>query len=394
MTVSKESIKKEIEGLSQELKRISLDIHDNPEIALTEYKACKWLSDMLIEHGFSTEIGVDRFQTAFTASYKSKKPGPVIAFLAEYDALPGIGHGCGHNLIGTASVGAGIASRSIADEFGGEIRVYGTPAEENSGTKAEMVDLGVFSDCDVTLMAHPGYLTADNMNGIALQTMVVEFFGKASHAGGAPEEGVNALDAVINVFNMLNAMRQQIRSDARIHGIIEDGGKAPNIIPDYTRAVFYVRAKDKDYCSKLYERLADIVKGAALGTGCTWKISKLHHDLDDIKQNLALSEIAASNMESFGEPVLRMKNVYISSSSDEGNVSQICPSMQFVFKIGEPDSGNDHEAHTLGFARDAGSEEGLNAMIRMSKVLAMTAYDLLSEPENMKKVKDDFENRS
>lgn len=391
MGATKESIKADVDSISSELKKIALDIHDHPEIGLTERFACATLTKFLKDKGFDVETGTAGFDTAFKAVYGSGKPGPVIAFIAEYDALPGIGHGCGHNLICTASLGAAVASCALCDEFGGEVRVYGTPAEENTGAKGNMVDKNVFDDCDVLLMSHPGYINVDSANSIALITMNVEFFGKASHAASAPELGINALDAMISMFNMVNALRQQTRPDARIHGIITDGGKAPNIIPDYTKAVFFIRANDRKYCHELYDKVMKTVEAAATGTGCTFKITEYHHAIDDTRQNSVLSELATRNMESFGEKVRRTEGKRVPGSSDFGNISQVRPSLQFIFNIGKPDSGDPREIHTVGFARDTASEKALDAMVRMAKVLAMTAYDLLSEPENLRKAKEDFD---
>nr|MCR4668148.1 amidohydrolase [Clostridia bacterium] len=231
-----------VKALEPELKELTMNIHDNPELGNQEFKAYAWQLELLKKYGFEIEEHFCGIPTAYKATYLGKKPGPRIAMLAEYDALPKLGHGCGHNLICMMSVGSGIAMREYADEFGGEIYVIGTPAEETEGAKVHMSKEGAFDDMDVCMMAHPGSEDASSWNTIAMVCRSYEFFGKTAHAAAAPEEGLNALDAVINMFNMVNALRQQTKDGVRIHGIISHGGEAPNIIPDYTRTLFYIRA--------------------------------------------------------------------------------------------------------------------------------------------------------
>ena len=228
-----ERVSKIIDALAPELKTLALNIHDNPELGLQEFKACAWQKELLVKYGFQIEDDFCNLETAYKAVYKGKKQGPKIAFLAEYDALPGLGHGCGHNLIAMVAVGCGIACREFADKYGAEIDVIGTPAEETAGTKVPMSAMGVFKDYDAVMMAHPAFANAESMNTIAMDAYKIEFFGKPAHAASAPHEGINALDAMINFFNLINAMRQETKPDARIHGIITDGGKAANIVPDF-----------------------------------------------------------------------------------------------------------------------------------------------------------------
>ncbi len=227
-----------IDSLSSDLKELALNIWNNPEIGLEEHTACRLQVDLLKKYGFETECPFAGFDTAYRAVYRGKRPGPKIAMLAEYDALPEIGHGCGHNLIAMVGVGSGIAMRELADELGGDIYVFGTPAEENLGSKVQMSEQGVFDQMDVAMMSHPASYNADCFNTTAVNSYQISFYGKPAHAAGAPYEGRNALDAMINFFNMVNALRQQTKPDVRIHGIITKGGAAPNIIPDYTESIF------------------------------------------------------------------------------------------------------------------------------------------------------------
>ena len=221
------------------------------------------MTEELAYHGFTIERGVLDIPTAFIATYDSGKPGPVVAFLAEYDALPELGHACGHHLICMMSIGAAIGLKAVLNETGGSIRVYGTPAEETKGAKVPMAAAGLFQDVDIALMAHPYYAYEKSGESLAMDAIQYEFFGRSAHAAAQPYEGINALDAVIQLFNSINALRQQIKSDARIHGIISEGGKAPNIIPDYAVARFYVRSASRTYTNELVQKVLHCAEGAA-----------------------------------------------------------------------------------------------------------------------------------
>lgn len=380
-----------VEKLAPELKTLTLNIHDNPELGLQEVQACKWQMDLLSKYGFSCEDNFCDIKTAYKAVYKGKKSGPKIAMLAEYDALPELGHGCGHNLIAMVSVGAGIAMKDYADEYGGEIYVIGTPAEETAGAKVAMSKKGAFKDFDVAMMAHPAYISVDSVNTTAMNAYKLEFFGKPSHAAAAPEMGLNALDAMINFFNLVNALRQQTKEDARIHGVITNGGVAPNIIPDYTSALFYVRANRVKDVEELSKRIIDCAKGAALGTGTRVEVSKTEEDFKDTCSNLALSNLACDRMEELGEQILRLNgSMYVPGSSDLGDVSYECPAIQLGFKIGDPVDGNLFSSHTWDFVEKSASEEAIEAGIRYVKGFALTALELMTKPECLEAIKEEF----
>ena len=208
-----ERVVKIVDALKPELKELTLKIHDNPELGMQEFKACAWQKELLAKHGFAIEENFCGIATSYKAVKQGKKPGPKIAFLAEYDALPGLGHGCGHNLIAMAAVGCGLACLEFADEYGAEIHVIGTPAEETAGSKVMMSRMGVFKGYDAVMMAHPMFFNGDCFNSIAMDAYKIEFFGKPAHAAGAPHEGINALDAMINFFNLINAMRQETKPE-------------------------------------------------------------------------------------------------------------------------------------------------------------------------------------
>lgn len=387
---NKERVSKIVDRLAPELRKLALDIHDNPELGLQEYKACAWQKELLGRYGFAIEENFCDIETSYKAVYKGRKPGPKIAFLAEYDALPELGHGCGHNLIAMVSVGCGIACREFADEYGAQIDVIGTPAEETAGTKVPMSAKGVFDGYDAVMMAHPAFANAESINTIAMDAYKIEFFGRPAHAAAAPHEGINALDAMINFFNLVNAMRQQTKPDARIHGIITDGGKAANVIPDYTAANFYIRANRVADVKKLAERVRNCAAGAALGTGCTYKMEYNEENFKDTCTNKALNNLAVDNIQPFlSEPIYRLGDIHAPGSSDLGDVSYEAPAIQVIFKIGEypnPMGGG----HTPEMAAAAGSKYGINNGLNFVKGLVMTAIELMTKPEALAAVKEEF----
>src|SRR5499433_3003927 len=239
-----------VDALAGELEKLSLQIHANPELCFKEEKAHGWLTDFLEKRGLRVERGVGGLPTAFRATIPGTGPGPHVAIMAEYDALPGIGHACGHNVIATAGTGAGAALAVALGTlpFAGRIQVIGTPAEEGGAGKVRLLEAGVFRDVDAAMMIHGGCGTQVWRPSLGIIKVKAEFFGTAAHASSWPWRGVNALNAVIQLFVTLDAMRQQLRPDARIHGVIVKGGDQPNIIPEYTSAEFYLRALTVDYC--------------------------------------------------------------------------------------------------------------------------------------------------
>ncbi|UZQ82139.1 amidohydrolase [Thermoanaerobacter sp. RKWS2] len=236
-----------IDSIKGEIFEIADEIYKNPELGNQEFKASKLLKEKINGYGFLVNE-VEGLPTAFLAQKKGKKPGPKVALLAEYDALPEIGHACGHNLIAAASFGAAAALGALDEELFGEVMLVGSPAEETDGAKVILVERGIFNDVDAAMMVHPGNRTTVYTTSLAIEPLEFTYTGKAAHAAVAPHLGINALDAVILLFNGINALRQQLRPDARIHGIITEGGYTPNIIPERAVARFYVRAKEKNTC--------------------------------------------------------------------------------------------------------------------------------------------------
>jgi amidohydrolase len=386
----KERILATIDELHQDFYEISTFIGNNPELGHEEVKACKVLSEKLAQHGFSVTVGTCDLPTAFTAVFDSGKPGPSVGFMAEYDALPGLGHACGHNLIGTMAVAAGIGLSSILHDSGGKVFVYGTPAEETRGGKVTMAEAGVFNDLDVAMMVHPFDHYQKSGASLAMDAIQFEFHGRAAHAAAAPYEGINALDAVIQTFTSINALRQHVKSDVRIHGIIPEGGKAANIVPDYAIAQFYVRASNRGYLNEVTEKVKACANAAALATGARLEISNYEFSYDDMITNEQLSDAFTDNLVELGvEPSKIVVSNGDSGSLDMGNVSYAVPSIHPYIQITTQRAA----CHTPEFQEAAMSDMGREGMILGAKTMAATAYDVLTKPELLKRIKDEF-NRS
>ncbi len=379
-----------VRKLAPELKELARFIHDNPELGMKEYKACEAQTNLLKKYGFDVTVGVCGFETAYKAVYRGKKPGPKIAMLAEYDALPEIGHACGHNLIAMVGVGSGIAMRESADQYGGEIYVIGTPAEETMGAKVAMSEAGIFDEMDVVMMSHPMDEDRDYMNTMAMKSYRIQYYGKPAHAAAAPEEGINALDAAISFFNMVNALRQQTREDARLHGIIVNGGSAPNVVPDYTEIIYSARANKMAYLETLTDKVVNCIKAAALGTGCRVEYEKADEDFKDTNSNQVLADLNTRQMEALGVTVQRSAGKTATGSSDLGDVSYVCPSIQSNFNIcGDDPKG----AHTPEFAELAGTEAAMDRGLLYVEGFVMTAIELMREPKYLKAIKAEFEKK-
>jgi len=385
VTKLKQSIVKRVDAQRAQLKNLALKIHAHPEMGFKEFKASGWLSDYLEGKGFTLKRGICEIPTAFKASYGTGKP--CIAILAEYDALPGMGHACGHNLICTIACGAGVAAKLAVDKYGGTVLVIGTPAEELFAGKMMMVQRGAFEGLDTAMIVHPETFDAASSNALACQNLYVEFFGKASHAAAAPDRGINALDAMILSFNNINALRQHIRSTARIHGIIKDGGHASNVIPDHSAGEFVVRALDDEYLDELEGKVLNCFVGAANATG-----ARLEYRWDDLryaamKSNMTLAQLYADNIKQFGREARLPRPGGGGGSTDMGNVSQVVPAIHPMIAI----APREVSIHSPEFAEAAASEGGIQGMVDAAKTVAMTIADLLASPEALRKVKEEFE---
>src|SRR5438132_5754923 len=339
-------------------------------------------------------MGTAGMATALKADLGGKKAArPRVAILAEYDALPGLGHGCGHNLIGTSAVGAGLALEQVLGDLDGSVWVLGTPAEEsaapNSGGKVHMVNAGVFQDVDAAIMFHPGTETAVTMDrSLAARGFEFYFRGRAAHAAGAPEEGINALDAVVLMYNAISVLRQQVRSDVRIHGIILSGGAAANIIPDYAAIRYRTRADDSDYLAEIVERVVACAEGAAKATGCRLEWKEYMPGYENTMPNKVLLELITNNLRSLGVQVNNERRRSGRGSTDFGNVSRRVPGIEARIAITDV---IETPGHSIQFREAAGSDQGRQAMLYAAKSLAMTVVDLLSNHEYLKQAKAVFE---
>lgn len=382
----KQAVITEVERLKPELLEISRFLHANPELAFEEHQAVERLSRTMEKHGFTVERSVAGLATAFTASRASAE-GPTIAFLAEYDALPGLGHACGHNLIAAGSVGAALALKAaLGEKVAGRVLVVGCPAEEKGGGKIPLVESGVFRSVDAAMLVHPSNRTEIVKKALGMRDVQVEFFGKASHAAATPHLGINALDAVILAFTNINALRQQIRPDARIHGIITHGGKAPNIIPDHAAALFYVRALDMTYLEELYQKVLGCFEAAAMATGTRHQVKRAGSDYHPHKVNYALGDLFRKNLEVLGVPVDQGPEDQDLGSTDVGNVSQVVPTVQPMIAICGPSVA----CHMPEFAVASASRAGEEGMLLAATAMALTGLDLLRDGDALRRVKQDF----
>ncbi len=384
-----ENSKKYLDDIKSELTNMVVEMYNNPELGEEEYNSAKLHVDILSKNDFEVEAPYLGIETAFKAVYDSKKPGPTIAYLSEYDALPSIGHGCGHNILGAVSTGSGILLSKFIDEIGGKVIVLGTPAEESNGAKVTMAEKGIFKDIDVAMLSHPSDNYYKSCESMALRSLEVDYHGITAHAAACPEKGVNSLDAVIQLFNSVNALRQQILATSRVHGIISDGGKRPNIIPDFAQARFYVRSKKKDYNDLLFEKIINCAKGAALATGTKLEFREYEYRNDDMITNNALHNSYIKNI----EKVLGKKLpdvVRNPGSTDMGNVSHVCPAIHPYFDI---TNGKSIHGHTTEFADCSVSDYGIEQMCNSILGLALTGYDIIVDKELLSSIKKEFNSK-
>lgn len=384
-----DKIKNIILSILNDLKELNEYIYNNPELGNKEFKSSRAHIDILKKYGFQVEEEYLGIKTAFKAYYESKKQGPTICYLSEYDALPGIGHGCGHNLLGTTNTGAGIVLKHLLDEIGGRVIVLGTPAEETNGAKVIMAEKGAFEGIDVAMLAHPATVYTKSGTSLAMEAIQFSFKGKASHAASNPDKGINALDAVIMTFNSINALREHILPTSRIHGVITEGGKAANIVPDLAVAQFYVRTETKAYLQEVTEKVKNCARGAALSTGTTLEISNYEIGYDDLVTNETLSEMFTQNLR--GQGIENPDNVKQSYGSlDMGNVSHVCPVIHPYFGIYGDES---IAAHTEEFRDATLTDKAYENMIITINALVNTGVQVIKDKELLEKIKQEFNTR-
>ena len=390
MSELKNQISQFIDTNAKIYQDISLAIHAKPEVSDFEYFASQTLSEQLKKEGFEIELPAAGHRTGFAATYKSNKPGPTVVFLAEYDALAGLGHGCGHNVFGATSSLAGAALKSIVDQIGGEVRVYGTPGEEggqNGSAKGSFVKKGYLNDVDFALCTHPGSGSEDGLStrNYACAPVDIEFLGKPAHAAGCPQDGINALDAQILTYAAIGVLRQQLTDRIRIHGVIVEGGTAPNVIPEYTKAKYYIRAADIDTLHELYEKVENIVKGSALQTGCTSSMKLYQNLVENMVLTPSLDAIYEKYITELGNTVKHVEDVVMPGSSDVGNISQVVPTIQPHISITDVQIAG----HSQDMVNASCSQKAMDAIVKGAKALAFTALELFENPEELVKVKED-----
>ena len=372
--------------IASELDDLSLRIYNSPELGYKEFKASSWHMELLNKYGFNIQERLCGLETGFKAIYDSGKNGLTVAFMAEYDALPGIGHGCGHNILGAASTGAGIILRSIADEIGGRVIVFGTPAEETSGAKVTFAEEGEFDGVDIAMIAHPASWYARSGSSLALMPLQFEFYGKPAHASSVPWEGINALDAAICTINAINALREHMRPDSRVHGVVIDGGKAANIVPEYSKVQYYVRSTAKSYNETLAERIKDCARAGALATGCRLEITQFEFSYDNLITNQALSRTFCAAMCDIAGIELDKPRENV-GSSDVGQVSHICPTIHPYFDI-----TNDRNVagHSRELAEATLTDYAKEQMRNTVAALSLTAYRVMTDPALYAEIYEEF----
>ena len=380
---AKERAKAAVDGVADELIRISREIHSHPELAFKEHHAAGQLVPFLKANGFEMQTGVYGMETAFRGEWGH---GPVtIAVCAEYDALPEIGHACGHNLIATSGVGAAVGLIKAIEPGDARVVILGTPAEETQGGKVIMANQGAFDDIDVAMMAHPMAVNFADPPMLGVAHVDIEYHGRAVHASVGPEQGINALDAMVTAYQAVAQLRQHIRRDARLHGIITYGGTAANIVPDRTAGTFYVRAAHPNYLRELKARVKACFEAGALATGCTLSMD-WHEELEyaPLRNNRPMVEAYRRNGESLGTQFVDLKGAS-TGSTDMGNVSQIVPSIHPTFSVGQMIFN-----HTPEFTGAAITDAAHESMLKTAQALAMTGVELALDPDLVKRAKADF----
>lgn len=365
-----------VDELADELIHASREIHAHPELNFQEHFAHELLTDMLERHGLAPTRHAYDLETAFDA--QAGNDGPSIAVLCEYDALPGLGHACGHNIIATAGLGAGLAAAAIAEQAGGRVRIMGTPAEEGGGGKVRMARAGAFDDVAAAMMVHPADADLIAMDCIAIQELTVAYQGKAAHAAAAPWDGRNALDAAVLGYMNVAAMRQHIRPNERLHGIFTKGGDKPNIVPADTEMDWYVRSGTISSLQPLKQRVLTCLESAATACGCTMSHQWVDNTYADMIDNGPMVQAYVANAGRLGRAVLDpvTSGRRVVGSTDMGNISYLVPSIHPMIKVA-PDGV---PIHSVDFAQWAGSTEGDLAVLDGAKAMAMTVIDLWCSP--------------
>jgi amidohydrolase len=370
-----------IDELAGSLIEASHDIHEHPELAFEEHHAHDLLTSLLEREGVDVQRAAFGMDTAFDAVVGEE--GPTIAVCLEYDALPGVGHACGHNIIATAGLGASLAAASLAGEAGGRVRILGTPAEERGGGKEVAIRGGALDGVDAAMMIHPADADLLSMDAIAVVEYDVEFHGKAAHAAAFPQLGRNALDAAVLSYVNIAALRQHIESTDRIHGVFTDGGARPNIVPEHAAMTWMIRSRTRAGLEPLADRVTACFDAGAAATGCTCTYEQSFPPYDDVIDNQAVLELYGANVASLGRPASRPGATRVVGSTDMGNVSKVVPAIHPMIRVAPPGIS----IHSHEFARHARSSAGDEAVVLGAKAMAMTIADLWSSPATVDRAK-------
>jgi amidohydrolase len=384
-SASKRRIAAAVDAAREEIIDLSHRIHAHPEVAFEEEQASTWVAETLARHGFAVERPVGRLATAIRATRRGGRGGtiPRIAILAEYDALPGLGHGCGHNTMAASGVGAAIALAAVADELPGEIVFFGTPAEERGSGKQIMIEDGLFEGIDAALLFHPCDRNHVQSFPLASEDVEVVFHGLQAHAAADPWKGRNALDAMILLFSSVGLWRQQLRTDARVHGIIQEGGTAANIIPERSRAWFMLRSTDQAYYEVMKTRFRALAEAAALATETTVEVT-FSGGATTMKPNATLEARWIANAAAYGiEDQGPDPN---SGSTDMGNVSWVCPTIHPELSIAPEGT----PGHSILFRDAAATPRADETTLLAATLVAETAYELFADPALLEAAWRDF----
>jgi len=388
-TIQKQ-IRKVIRQNAKPLNELAKRIHANPELGFAEVKACRWQTQLLGKWGFAVKTPFAGCKTGYRAIYK--KPGkvsPAFAFMAEYDALPEIGHGCGHNLICTAAIAAALAVGKVLkdNKRPGRVMVLGTPAEESGGGKVIMIDHGALRGVDAAMMVHPSRTTNASSGCTAIDRLEVRFHGKPAHAAGTPELGINALDAVMLLFEGVNAWRQQLPESSRIHGIVTEGGVKPNIIPEQASCFFYIRSPDDKYLAKMVRRFKNIVKGAALMTDTKAEyLERPEKPFKALRPSVPMNDAFLEAAKAAGLTI-GSKPKPSRGSSDCGDVSHEVPAIHPYFSIFPKKTA---AGHSREFTQASGTAFARAQTLKAAEAMAMVGYRYLTDPDYRKTVDKQF----
>ena len=391
-----------IEFSKQALFDLSKDVHAHPELNYEEHYSSGALAGFLEKHDLKVERGIGGVETAFRTTIPGGGgEGPTIAVLAEYDALPEIGHGCGHNLIAMAAMGAALGLQANAQDLPGRVMVIGTPAEEGGGGKIRLLQAGVFDGVDATLSSHPfsnrTIIPAASPKGESWSLAMVGYrymyHGKAAHAAAYPEAGINALNAVIHLFTGIDALRQHLRDDVRMHGVITDGGTAPNVVPEFAAANFMLRSRDGRYLSdEVVGKVRQVAEGAALITGSTLEVEEFYPFYENVQPNVTLAQAVAANVQALGikldEPIPGRPGS--GASTDFGNVSKAMPGFELRYAVSETPV----PSHTRQMQETAVTDLALSNALQVAKALSLTASDLLQDASLVEAAKAEYADRS